>query len=88
MNYTFDPYVAAAQNENLYTAVKRIDRAYSFAEDAVSITQITRREWPIEVLSVKDFSTNFFASAKLEGAFSVQKTIPYIWEQPVKIKYN
>ncbi len=88
LNYTFDPYVAAAQNENLYTAVKRIDRAYSFAEDAVSITQITRREWPIEVLSVKDFSTNFFASAKLEGAFSVQKTIPYIWEQPVKIKYN
>ena len=25
LNYTFDPYVAAAQNENLYTAVKRID---------------------------------------------------------------
>ncbi len=87
LNYTLDPFLPAEESEILFAAVRRIDRAYSFAKDAVSVTQITRKEWPIETVMVKDFSTNFFASAKLEGAFSVKKTIPYIWEQSVKIKY-
>jgi len=87
LNYTLDPFLHAEQSESLFAAVRRIDRAYSFADDAVRVTQIVRKEWPIEAAHVRDFKTNFFDSAKLEGAYSVQKAIPYIWEQSVIIKY-
>jgi hypothetical protein len=82
--YQFDNN-SAPENVELFPIIKRIDRAYAFKKKEVEITRITRKEWPIEPLNIVDFSTNFFPSAKLEGAFQVKKVIDYIWEKPVKI---
>jgi uncharacterized protein YqjF (DUF2071 family) len=84
IQYRFDESMAL-ENEELFQAIKRIDRAYAFINDKVKITRITRKEWPIEPLNIVDFKTNFFKSAKLEGAFEVKKVIDYIWEKPVQI---
>jgi uncharacterized protein YqjF (DUF2071 family) len=84
IQYRFDES-KVSENEELFQAIKRIDRAYAFKNDKVEITRITRKEWPIEPLNIVDFKTNFFKSAKLEGAFEVKKVIDYIWEKPVQI---
>jgi uncharacterized protein YqjF (DUF2071 family) len=73
-------------NSSLYDLVKRIDRAYAFKNENALVTKITREEWPIEQVEVLDFKTNFFKSAKVEGAFKIYKVIDYVWEKPFKVK--
>ncbi len=72
----------AVKNEDLFTVIKRIDRAYAAKNNKVEVTRITRKEWPIKPVSLLNFETNYFKTARLEGAFEVGKVIHYVWEKP------
>jgi uncharacterized protein YqjF (DUF2071 family) len=67
---------------NLKNIVGALDRAYSVLGDKVRVTQIQREKWPIEPIECSAFETNFFKTAKLEGAFKVNETIYYQWLPP------
>jgi len=69
-------------NPNLKETIRVIDRAYSVLDNKVRVTQIQREKWPIEWITVPRFETNFFTSARLEGAFSVNEIINYQWLPP------
>jgi hypothetical protein len=62
-----------------------LDRAYSLLGQTLRVTQIQREKWPIQPVECNDFSTSFFESAKLEGAFKVFETIYYQWLPPKSI---
>jgi hypothetical protein len=72
-------------NAKLYQQIKRIDRAYAQENSDVLVTQIAREEWPIEPVKCVRFSTNFFKSANLLGAFQIKKPIDYTWENPLNL---
>ncbi len=66
-------------DEKLKTTIQCIDRAYAVDNDKLVCTRIQREKWPIEPVSCVGFETNFFDSAKLLGAFSVNEVIHYQW---------
>lgn len=66
----------------LLTSVGAIDRAYSKLGPTLRVTQIVREKWPLVPLAVTDFKTNFFRTARLEGAFRVDEVIHYQWLPP------
>lgn len=69
----------------LKKTVGALDRAYSLLGQTLRVTQIQREKWPIQPVECNDFSTTFFESAKLEGAFKVFETIYYQWLPPKSI---
>lgn len=69
-------------NEELKQMVGALDRAYSFIGDELMRVKIMRERWPIEWISCEDFETNFFKTARLEGAFQVREVIHYEWLPP------
>ena len=80
INYALDPYELIDKNTDLFNKIKRIDRAYSKENGNIYVTQIVRKEWPIEPIKCYHFATNFFKTAHLIGAFQVKKPIIYQWE--------
>jgi len=70
---------------NLKNVIGALDRAYSVLGHDVRVTQIQREKWPIEPIECTAFETNFFKTAKLEGAFKVNETIHYQWLPPKKV---
>ncbi len=86
IEYSVSDENCTTPDSSLYEVVKRIDRAYAFKNKGAVVTKITRDEWPIEQVEVLDFKTNFFKSAKVEGAFKIHKVIDYVWEKPFKVK--
>jgi hypothetical protein len=80
IEYALDPYGLIESNTNLFNKIKRIDRAYATQKANVYVTQIVRKEWPIEPIKCYHFATNFFKTAKFLGAFQVKKPILYRWE--------
>jgi hypothetical protein len=72
-------------NAELKSTIGAIDRAYSILDNKVRVTQIQREKWPIEPVVCTGFETNFFKSARLEGAFKVYETIYYRWLPPKNI---
>jgi hypothetical protein len=67
---------------NLKTVVGALDRAYSVAGNRVKMVQVQREKWPIEEVNCAYFKTNFFQTARFEGAFRVRETIHYEWIPP------
>lgn len=63
-----------------------IDRAYAVGRRGVVVTQVKRAEWPIEPLAVDEFSTDFFATARLECAFKVLRPVAYTWLAPRRVR--
>jgi hypothetical protein len=43
------------------------------------MVQIMREKWPIEWVKCTHFETDFFKTARLEGAFKVKEMIDYEW---------
>ena len=81
INYALDPYEQIETNTSLFDKIKRIDRAYAKEKANVYVTQIVRKEWPIEPIKCYHFATNFFKTATLLGAFQVKNPILYKWEE-------
>lgn len=77
--------VPAQHNPELLTTVGAIDRAYSKLGEEVRVTQIMREKWPLVPLAVQNFKTNFFRTARFEGAFRVDEVIHYQWLPPQKV---
>lgn len=70
----------------LKATVGAIDRAYSIRGEKVMKTQILREKWPLEGLKCTHFETNFFKTARLEGAFRVPEVIYYRWLPAVAVE--
>ncbi|WP_187263931.1 DUF2071 domain-containing protein [Pontibacter beigongshangensis] len=68
--------------EELKQMVGALDRAYSYIGDTLMRVQIMREGWPIEWATCEGFETNFFSTAKFEGAFRVRDMVPYQWLPP------
>ncbi|MFM7023446.1 MAG: DUF2071 domain-containing protein [Flavobacteriales bacterium] len=83
--YELDYEAPCKKNERLFQSVRRIDRAYASSGENISLTRITRTEWPIQWADAVTFKTNFFKSAQLEGVFKVNKVIQYVWEDPQRL---
>lgn len=70
------------QKEDLKQTIGAIDRAYSVLGGQIRMVQIQREKWPIEWVNCSYFETNFFKTARLEGAFQVKVPIDYVWTPP------
>lgn len=79
LNYVLDQETPCTIDTQLYEEVSQIDRAYSMMNNIVYKTQIMREKWPIEWIHCSHFQTNFFETARLEGAFQVREKIDYKW---------
>ena len=64
---------------NLKATIGSIDRAYLVEKGNLRMIQIQREKWPLQEIAISDFKTNFFTSARQEGAFRVPETIFYQW---------
>ncbi len=69
-------------SDQLKSVIGTLDRAYSVMSGQVRMVQIQREKWPIEEVNCAYFNTNFFETARLEGAFRVRETIHYEWVPP------
>jgi uncharacterized protein YqjF (DUF2071 family) len=84
LTYALDENPPVLKDEKLKEHIGNIDRAYSILNGQIRKTQIQRETWPIQWVNCYHFRTNFFKSARLEGAFVVPETIPYEWLPPQK----
>jgi hypothetical protein len=69
----------AERKDWLKKEIKAIDRAYNVLDQDVRVTEIKRKGWPIEWADCYHFETNFFETARLEGAFQVDEVVHYQW---------
>ncbi len=79
LTYALDDNAPSLTDDYLYQQVSQIDQAYALIDNTVCKTQIMREKWPIEWVNCYHFQTNFFQTARLEGAFCVKETIDYQW---------
>jgi uncharacterized protein YqjF (DUF2071 family) len=86
LTYALDETVVPARNEELYKVIGSVDRAYSVLGSELRMVQIMREKWPIEPVECYHFQTNFFKTAKLEGAFRVNEVIHYQWLPPKTVR--
>lgn len=84
LTYALDENVPTQTDPKLKESIQTIDRAYSILGGQIRKTQIQREKWPIEWVNCYHFQTNFFKTARFEGAFQVNETIYYEWEPPQK----
>ncbi|MES2734343.1 MAG: DUF2071 domain-containing protein [Bacteroidota bacterium] len=84
LNYVLDEQPPKPSG-NLQTTIGALDRAYSVMGGQVRMVQIQREKWPIEEVNCAYFKTDFFKTARLEGAFRVQETIYYEWTPPQNV---
>jgi hypothetical protein len=73
-NLTPSPQVVELQNK-----IGAIDRAWAVDGNELQKTQIVREKWPLQPMNCTRFATNFFESARFEGAFRVTESIHYQW---------
>ena len=85
VQYSIDGNVPAIKKNGLQETIGALDRAYSVLNDRIRVTQIQREKWPIEWVHCTTFKTNFFETARFEGAFKVNEMIPYKWLPPVTL---
>lgn len=86
LTYALDDTTAPPRNESLYHTIGSIDRAYSLLGEELRMVQIQREKWPIEPVECYHFQTNFFETARFEGAFKVNEVIHYQWLPPKNVK--
>ena len=72
-------------NPELKEVVGALDRAYSYIDKELVRVQIMRERWPIEWVTCEGFDTNYFKTARFEGAFQVREVIHYQWLPPKPI---
>jgi hypothetical protein len=81
LHYVLDEQVAPSRPD-LKAIVGALDRAYAADGGKLRVVQIQREKWPIEEVNCGYFRTNFFKTARFEGAFRVNETIYYEWTPP------
>ncbi len=86
ITYTIDDQPPTLTPPWLKENVQRVDRAYATSGDKMQYVQIQREKWPIEWVNCPEFKTDFFQTAKLEGAFRVNDVIFYQWLPPHTIE--
>ena len=69
-------------NEELRQMVGALDRAYAFVGEELVRVQIMRERWPLAWATCTGFETNYFKTARFEGAFQVPEVIHYQWLPP------
>ncbi|PTX11356.1 uncharacterized protein DUF2071 [Pontibacter mucosus] len=82
LTYTLRDEPPAQVNQELQEMVGALDRAYSYINGELVRVQIMRERWPIEWVSCEGFKTNYFKTARFEGAFQVREVIHYHWLPP------
>jgi len=86
LSYELNNKLPLPQLAELKETIGAIDRAYSILNGKLRMIEIQREKWPIEPIHCSRFETNFFKTAKFEGAFIVRETIFYHWLPPQFIK--
>jgi hypothetical protein len=86
IKYKLEDKTPAETNAALKKTIGAIDRAYAVLNNEIYRVEIQREKWPIEWISCKSFETNFFTSARFEGAFAVKEIIDYEWLPLQKVK--
>jgi len=81
LHYVLDDHVPTSCPD-LKAIVGALDRAYSADGGRLRMVKIQREKWPIEEVNCGYFRTNFFKTARFEGAFRVNETIYYEWTPP------
>jgi len=79
LNYALDPGAVPAADPQLLQTVGALDRAYSLRDEELYMVRILRERWPLRPVECYLFETNFFKTAQLAGAFTVDETIRYEW---------
>ena len=87
LRYTLLPKGPQVKQRALEEVVARIDRAYAPLGEDMRYVQIQRERWPLQAVDCPYFETDFFASARLEGAFAVPEVIHYRWD-PTRSVYD
>lgn len=82
LDYAFKDRAPQEKDEALKQRIGSIDRAYAMNGRTMQYVKILREKWPIEWIDCYHFQTNFFKTARLEGAFKVAETIYYEWLPP------
>ncbi|WP_189564759.1 DUF2071 domain-containing protein [Pontibacter akesuensis] len=82
LNYKLGDEAQPKANPELKEMVGALDRAYSYIDKELVRVRIMRERWPIEWVTCTGFETNFFQTARFEGAFQVRGMIPYQWLPP------
>ncbi len=85
IRYCQNPETHSGVNPELKEIIGSLDRAYSVLNNRLNVTIIQREKWPIEWIECNDFNTNFFETAKFQGAFRVKEMIPYTWLPPKSV---
>jgi hypothetical protein len=88
LSYELNESVQPVSNPMLKETIGALDRAYSVLRGRLRMIEIQREKWPIEPVHCSGFKTNFFRTAKLEGAFQVRETIFYHWLPPQFINHE
>ncbi len=67
------------KSKQLKETIGAIDRAWAVEDHELQKTQIMREKWPLQAMNCLRFETNFFETARFEGAFRVTEMIHYTW---------
>jgi hypothetical protein len=86
LTYALDKQKPSPVNKDLQQTIAAIDRAYSYYDGQIRMTKIMREKWPIEWVNCYHFKTNFFKTARFEGAFQVNQPIHYQWQSSRPIR--
>jgi hypothetical protein len=86
LKYRFTAKPEYQLEDRLKENVASVDRAYSYIGEQLMRVQIMRDRWPVRWIGCEGFETNFFKTARLEGAFEVAGMIPYEWLPPKPVE--
>lgn len=85
LKYALDNTQEASGDLRLKNKVARLDRAYTILGKNLYALQIHRDSWPIEWIECYRFETNYFETARFEGAFQIRQPVPYHWDGLKKV---
>ena len=77
------PGVLFSSWEEARAVVGSIDRLHAGdGQGRLWVTDVSHADCPLQPLGVRDFHTDFFESARVEGAFRIPRTVYHRWTAP------
>src|SRR5690606_25985899 len=67
LHYELDTGKPETGLESLHEKIAPVDRAYTVRNGITRMIRIAREQWPLLPVVTKNFETDFFTSARLEG---------------------
>jgi uncharacterized protein YqjF (DUF2071 family) len=81
VRYEFDEQAPVTPDPEIEDIANALDRAYTVNDEGVvRRVVIERYRWPLKQVHCKEFSTNFFRSARLRACYKVDEVIDYVWK--------